>query len=102
MEYAQNMGRWESIEIGHEWENRNVSLADISKDPRVWIHEQEVWNRVETTNSGQCQKLLRPLHDHHLAIADVDTTDEDIETISNKGGVKFGERCHCHEVFQGR
>ena len=58
MECTQNVGRWEAIEIDHEWESRNVSLADVLKDRRVWIYEQEVWDGVEATHSRQCQKPL--------------------------------------------
>jgi len=33
VDYAQNVGKREAVEIGREWESCNVSLADILEDP---------------------------------------------------------------------
>ena len=57
---------------------------------------------LEETPGGQSRELLRPLHNHHLAVVDADEPDEDIETIYNEVGIEVGEVGDRDEVFEGR
>ena len=58
---------------------------------------------VEKAQGGYRRKPLQPLDNHHPTITDVDTADEDIETVGDEGGVEVGgHRDQWLKVFQGR
>ena len=84
----------ESPEIGPERKNPVVPLAEVCKDARSRIHDQKMIEGAEKTHGGHCREFLQPLDNHHLAIADINTTDEYTKTIRNEGGVKVGEYRH--------
>ena len=54
----------------------------------------------ETPGRHRCE-LLQPLYDHHLAVADVDPPNEDVETIHDEGGIEVGKLRDRGKVFQG-
>lgn len=56
---------------------------------------------MEETPGRHCCELLQALHDRHLAIADTDAPNEDIETRGDERGIKGGELGDCDEVVQG-
>lgn len=101
MDYAQDVGRQEAVEIGPGWKNFSVSPEDVFEDPRRWIYGFEVGECVEAAQGRCFCKLFRPLSDCHAAIDGFDTTDEDIKAVYNKGGVGVFQCLRC-EVVQGR
>ena len=86
-------------EIRSKWKNPVVALAEVCEDTRSRIYDQKMIEGTEKTRGGHHRELLRLMYDYHFAIADVNATNEDIETICNKVGIKVCEYRHRHEVF---
>ena len=57
---------------------------------------------TEEARDGNCSELFQPLHDHDLAITDVDATDKHVETVKDEGGVEVTELRDGHDAHQGR
>ena len=71
----------ETGKIDMGWENGVVASMEVCQDTRSRVHDGEIVESVEEAGGGYHCELLQPLHNHHLATADIDTTDEDIETV---------------------
>ena len=56
---------------------------------------------AEETSGGHRREVLEPLDNRYLAVADVDATDEDAETVYDEGGVEVAKLRHRHEEFEG-
>ena len=88
-------------EIDADRKNPLVAPGYICKHARGWVHDQEMIKGTEKTRGRHRSKLLQPLDNHHLAIPNTDTADEDTETTNNEGGIKANEFHNRCEVFQG-
>ena len=93
MDYVQNVGEREVVEMVWESERPGVSPEGVLKDPRCWIRSHEAGNCPEATDGSHCSKLLHPLSDHCLTTNDFDTSEEYVETVYDKGGMEVSQRC---------
>ena len=91
----------ETREIDVERKNPSVAPGYICKHARGWVRVQEMIKGTEKTRGRHRSELLQPLDNHHLAIPDTNTADEDIETIYDEGGIEANECRNRCEVFQG-
>jgi hypothetical protein len=91
MDHVHRVMEREPSEIDLGRENFIVTSMEVRQDTRSWIHDDEMMEGAEETTGGQGRELFQPLRDNHLAVADVDTTDEHVKTLCDKGGVKVAE-----------
>lgn len=97
---STNMGGWKVIEIGLRREKFAVTLMEISKNVRRWIHDREVRKGVKKAGGRHRCEPLRSLGDYDSAIDDFHAADEDVETIRNEGGVEASQRHHRRKGFE--
>ena len=102
VERSRRITERESCEIGFNGKDPVVAPAYVTKDDGSRIRGQEVIKDTHKRLEGCYRERLQPLHEHHLAIAYMDTSNENFETTCENGGVKVGEFHHLREVIQGR
>ena len=101
MDPSYRVAERETREIDIERKNLSVALGYICKHARGWVRVQEMIKGTEKTLGRHRSELVQPLDNHHLAIPDTNTADEDTETIYDKGGIE-ANKCRNHrKVFQG-
>ena len=71
----------ETSEIDFGWENGVVASVEVCQHARSRVHDGEVVKSTEEAGGGYRCELLQPLHNHDLAIADIDTADKHVETV---------------------
>ena len=103
----------QSVDLGHcrmKLETREIDLGrknvavtslEVRQDARSWIRDREMMKGKEETAGRRCRELFQPLNSHHLAISDINASDEHVETIHNEGGVDADKFWHCDQVSEG-
>ena len=88
-------------EIGIDREEPLISSAEVCQGTRGPIRVREVLKGPEKALDGHRGELFQPLHDGQLAVAEAYTSNEDVEAIRDKNGVKADEVRDRTEMFQG-
>jgi hypothetical protein len=91
----------EICEIDLRGEGIIVTLSKVRQDIRSWIGGCKMMNSTEEAAGRSCSESFQTSQNHHLSAADVNTTDEDFETIRNDGGIKVRKIWDGCEVLEG-